>query len=239
MSEHWTVLVTGPISGLERWCAAATEAGWEAIPFPLLEVARVEAPELSDSAAPRPDWVAITSANALPLLVDAVAARPELRAARFVAVGQATAEEAVALGLPEPRTPAPGAQDARGLAETLAAQAKPGERVLWPRGDRARELAERLRAAELVVDDPVVYRTVAVELTEEPPQADVVFFASPSAVAAWDAPARTFAPAAIAIGWTTFEALDDVEEHFSMRLPLVTPSLHAFQDCLRSFVPAE
>ena len=238
MSDAWSVLVTGPVAGLERWCEAAREVGWEALAFPLLEVREVPG-ALDALERPAPDWIAVTSASAVPPLAEAVRRREELAAARFVAVGQATAEEMIAHGLPEPLVPIPGAQDARGLAETLASQARPGERVLWPRGDRAHDLAEHLRRADLVVDDPVVYRTTPIELAGEPPRTDAVFFASPSAVAAWNPPARAFRPAAIAIGWSTYEALAPFEGSFSIVLPLVTPSLHAFQDCLRSFVPSE
>jgi len=238
VSDAWSVLVTGPVAGLERWCAAAREVGWEALPFPLLEVVEV-AGALDAPAGRAPDWIAVTSASAVAPLAQGVRKRKELAAARFVAVGQATAEEMVAAGLPDPLLPLPGAQDARGLAETLASQARPGERVLWPRGDRARDLAEHLRRAGLEVDDPIVYRTLPVELAGEPPRTDAVFFASPSAVAVWDPPARAFRPAAIAIGWTTYEALVPFQGSFSIVLPLVTPSLHAFQDCLRSFAPSE
>ena len=239
MNDVWTVLVTGPVSGMDRWCAAASEAGWNAVPYPLLEVRTVEGVEVIAPDSPLPDWIAITSSNALPALAQALAARPDLAGVRFVAVGQATAEEAVSLGLPEPMIPAPGAQDAQGLARTLTSNAARGDLVLWPRGDRAQELGNTLRASGLEVQDPVVYRTEMLPMSAEPPHTDVVFFASPSAVEAWNAPERAFAPAAVAIGWTTFEALGEVEDYFSMRIPLVTPSLHAFQDCLRSFVPAE
>lgn len=238
MSDHWRVLVTGPVNDLDAWVAAAREAGWEGIPFPLIQVTRTGERALEDGA-PLPDWVAVTSSNALAALVEASARRPELAEVPFVCVGEATAQRALELGLPEARIPAPGAQDAQGLVATLLDSASAGQRVLWPRGNLAKDLGARLKAAGLIVDAPVVYRTSPIELGEEPPEADAVFFASPSAVDAWRADERRFAPAAIAIGWTTHEALERVAERFSLRLPLVVPSLQAFEDCLRSFFPSE
>ena len=238
MSDSWHVLVTGPVAGLEAWVAAAGEAGWRATSFPLVEISATDAGAL-DAGAPVPDWIAVTSANALPALAQSVLAHPELREVPLCCVGEASARRAAELGLPEARVPAPGAQDAEGLAATLIAHAAPGARVLWPRGDRAALLGELLAAAGLIVDAPAVYRTVLVELDQEPPEADAVFFASPSAVRAWRAEERAAAPAAIAIGWTTYDVLDLVAHRFSMVLPLATPSIASFQECLRSFFPSE
>lgn len=238
MSEPWRVLITGPASGLERWAKAAEQVGWQVETLPLVTIVETGNEVLAPDA-PLPDWVAITSANALPALARAVEARPELGRRPLVCVGQATAELAMELGLPEPRLPGPGAQNAEGLAATLLENASPGERVLWPRGDRAREFGERLEEAGLAVEDPVVYHTTLVQLEREPPPTDAVFFASPSAVSAWRAEERTSLPAAIAMGWTTYDALEPFAERFSMLLPLATPSLESFQDCLRSFFPSE
>lgn len=237
-SEHWRVLVTGPVDGLEHWTDAAERAGWEAIALPLLEVHATGA-EPPGEGAPPPDWIAVTSASALPWLAGAVAARPALARVPLACVGEATGRRAVELGLPEPRLPRPGAQDARGLAETLVAAATQGQRVLWPRGDRARDFGERLAEAGLVVDAPVVYRVVERPPAEPPPRADAVFFASPSAVRVWTAERRGFTPAALAIGWTTYDALEPFAERFSVRLPLALPSVEAFADALRSFFPSE
>jgi uroporphyrinogen-III synthase len=80
--------------------------------------------------------------------------------------------------------------------------------VLWPRGDRADDLARKLRASALVVVDPVAYATRA-RRGLALPECEAVFFASPSAVQAWEElTGTTRAPrSAIAIGATTFDAL--------------------------------
>ncbi|MDA1264106.1 MAG: uroporphyrinogen-III synthase, partial [Planctomycetota bacterium] len=166
-------------------------------------------------------------------------AHPALGDVPVCCVGEATAQRATALGLRESVIPPPGAQDAAGLAATLIANVEPGTRVLWPRGDSARDFGARLEAAGLTVEDPIVYATRPVVLLEEPPDADAVFFASPSAVHAWNAEERSAGPAAIAIGWTTYEALDEVVHRFSMAIPLATPSPQSFTACLRSFFPSE
>lgn len=238
MSEPWSVLITGPASGLERWAKAAEQVGWRAETLPLVTIEET-GNEVLSADADLPDWVAITSANALPALARAALARPALSQQPLVCVGQATAERAMELGLPEPRLPAPGAQNAAGLAATLLEHATPGERVLWPRGDRSRDFGQRLEQAGLLVQDPVVYHTTLLPLEREPPSTDAVFFASPSAVCAWRAEERTALPAAIAMGWTTYDALEPLAERFSMILPLATPSLASFQDCLQSFIPSE
>ncbi len=236
--EYWHVLVTGPLNGLEEWVDAARGAGWQATALPLLTV-EMTGEALLAPQAPCPDWIVISSSNAVEPLAAAVQTRPELREARLLCVGPATAQRIRQAGLGEALVPAPGAQDAEGLARALLQVAQPGETVLWPRGQRARLLGERLEEAGLVVKAPVVYRTRPIALEAEPPTCDAVFFASPSAVQAWNPPARRTRPAAIAIGWTTYDALDPFEEFFSMMLPLVNPSPGSFQDCLRSFFPSE
>jgi len=238
MNEPWRVLITGPASGLERWAKAAEQVGWEVEKLPLVAIEET-GNEVLAADAPLPDWVAITSASALPALARAVLARPTLGRQPLVCVGQATAERAMELGLPEPRLPEPGAQNAAGMATTLIGNANAGERVLWPRGDRSDEFGEQLVQAGFLVDAPIVYRTTLLHLKQEPPFTDAVFFASPSAVTAWCAEERTTMPAAIAMGWTTYDALEPVADHFSMLLPLAMPSLASFQDCLRSFFPSE
>lgn len=238
MGDVWHVLVTGPVAGLDEWVAAVGEAGWRATQFPLVRVETTGAPLLTDGA-PLPAWVALTSSNAVAPLADAVTAHPPLGEVDLCCVGEGTARRAIDAGLRQPVLPAPGAQDAAGLAQTLIDHTGPGVRVLWPRGDRAQSFGAKLEAAGLVVEAPVVYRTVAQEFEGEPPDCDAVFFASPSAVAAWRPEERAAAPAAIAIGWTTYEALEPVAHRFSMVLPLATPSPRSLQECLRSFFPSE
>ena len=60
MSDVWSVLITGPATYPDPWLAAAGEAGWEALSWPLLTC--VEGPATIAPDA-RPDWIAITSSS--------------------------------------------------------------------------------------------------------------------------------------------------------------------------------
>lgn len=238
VDDVWHVLVTGPVAGLDEWVRAAGDAGWRATPHPLVNVEPTGEPLLS-SGDPTPTWIALTSSSAVAPLAAALVGRADLADVRLCCVGDSTAKYAVEAGLPQPVVPVPGAQDARGLAQTLIEHAKPDDRILWPRGDRTREFGELLEAAGLEVAAPIVYRTVAREPAPLPSSYDAVFFASPSAVSAWCAHEPSGAPAAIAIGWTTLESIEPHSHLFSMALPLAAPSTSSFQDCLRSFFPSE
>ena len=111
--------------------------------------------------------------------------------------------------------------DAKSLAKALVEEQPPGP-VLWLRGERALDLGDLLRAGGVAVEERIVYATrPASDLA--PPEADVVFFASPSAVAVWRELATGRVPGALAMGWTTLEALQKAEREFSFALPLITP----------------
>lgn len=235
MSDVWSVLVTGPASHPEPWLAAAREAGWEPTHWPLLEC--VEGPDMIPDDV-KPDWIAITSSNAIPTLEAAAAAKPLLKKVPLAVVGQATAERLYQAGW-EPRiVPAPGASHARGLAQALLAECNANCTVLWPRSVRASEFGDLLSEAGHTVVDPAVY-DVQPRAVDAAPRTDVVFFASPSAVQAWIAMGSDWKPAVLAIGWTTFEAVLEHAEHFSITVPLAAPEPNAFGQALESFVPTE
>lgn len=140
-------------------------------------------------------WWVFTSANG----VRAVAQRLEalgldarrLAGARLAAVGSATRAELGRLGLRADLVPREftGAH----LWDALAAAVQPGERVVWPRGDRAdTRPAERVRQRGADLRAPVAYRTVlqphearAVRDELVAGRLDAVTFASPSAVEAF------------------------------------------------------
>lgn len=207
-SQHTArVLVTGPIESAADYVRAARESGWEPIEFALLAVDH-ESVDVAHIARQRFDWIAITSSNAIEFLAQALQAAPDVTCIPCAVVGTRTAERVQALGF---ELGMPAATDARSLATALAAAAPRGARVLWPRGSLSDELARHLRERGLSVVDPVVYSTRSLATSARAPQADAVFFASPSAVRAWfsraDSGAESSARTAIAIGPTTFEAL--------------------------------
>lgn len=201
------VLVTGPVEQLDEWCAAAREAGWEGIPWPLI-VIEPRAPDealLRETAAAPPERLCLTSAQALPFL-EALAARvPALRALPCSLVGQRSVGKLRALGFR-------GALDWHANAEALrdellALEPRPA-RILWPRGDRSIELARALRAAGVAVADPIAYTNRPRARGETPPECELVFFASPSAVEAWVAlGAEPNVRRALGIGASTLQAL--------------------------------
>ena len=118
-------------------------------------------------ALPSADWIVFTSARA----VDAVCRRREWEDARrrgasrvrVAAVGHATAERLLELGVAADLVPDDG-EGARILVHAMAATASlDGARVVWPRSDIARrELPEGLIAHGAMVIDPVAYRTVRI-----------------------------------------------------------------------------
>jgi uroporphyrinogen-III synthase len=222
------VLVTGPAERLADYAQAARSAGWEAIEAALL---RIE-PRPFASASLRAgacDWICLTSASALPFLELALASRPDLRSASLAAVGERTAERAVALGLKLGLEPA---ADASTLVRALLARSPQGARILWPRGNLSDDFARALREGGLEVEDPLAYTTHAVEGGEPLPPAEAVFFASPSAVRAWhERVGESQRRIAIAIGRTTFDALlQETEARFfdTISLPQPTPEALGF-----------
>jgi uroporphyrinogen-III synthase len=214
--DTWKVLITGPIDARADWLEAARNAGWEALEAPLLERVPLswELGELE-----RPSCIALTSTGALEALQDLARVEPSWRSVPVATVGERTAQRVRDLGFEVELVPA--GRDAKSLAEALV-KSRPEGPVLWLRGERALDLGELLDAGGVAVEERVVYATrPASDLA--PPEADVVFFASPSAVAVWRELATGRVPGALAMGWTTLEALQEAEREFSFALPLITP----------------
>jgi uroporphyrinogen III methyltransferase / synthase len=169
-------------------------------------------------ALDRYDWIVFTSANA----VQAVVARlsdldvgvGSLAHRRIASVGPATTA-ALREVLPDVEVAVePKSHDAQSLADELAGKARDA-RFLLPTSDRARDvLPAALRGAGAMVDVVTAYRTIApadareriVEALRD--GADLVTFASPSAVESFVAAAPEWAPRlrAAVIGPVTEEA---------------------------------
>jgi uroporphyrinogen-III synthase len=220
------VIVTGPIDRTRDYVEAARSAGWEPVECALL------------AADPRPfrreelrgerfDWICVTSAAALPWLESACTGVPGLRSTPCAAVGERTSSRLAALGLEVALAPATDSAD---LASTLGARTARGTKVLWPRGSRSDDLGRRLRERGCDVDDPVAYATRALEVAGALPEAEAVFFASPSAVRAWhDLEESADRRLAIAIGRTTFDALlQETRAGFRDTISLPQPTPEAF-----------
>ncbi|MEO0653140.1 MAG: uroporphyrinogen-III synthase [Planctomycetota bacterium] len=207
----WRLLLTGPTKGLMRWRKAleaipayVTES-LEIIDRPLIELRALPLGRLG----PRPDWLCVTSAMALEALEGRWGA---LQGTRCAVVGERSADRLRDLGLDVQVGPA---TSAKALLESWLPQLRPGQRVLWPRGSESDQVARTLRATGAEVDDPIAYDNRATSDRHALPPAELVFFASPSAVEAYLTLERVDPPGpmtAIAIGPTTAAALEALED---------------------------
>ncbi len=227
------VLVTGPVESLDEWCEAARGAGWEALPFALIEIEEL-APGADEArallAAPHPERLCVTSVHALPFLAALAAREPRLAALPCSVVGQKSVGRLRALGFSGPIDWHASAEALR--SELFALEPRPA-RVLWPRGDKSDELARVLREAGVEVRDPLAYRNRP-RTGGTPPQGELVFFASPSAVRAWSELGAECPARALAIGATTFQALlGEKRLAFSDIISLSEPTSSAFAAALQ------
>jgi uroporphyrinogen III methyltransferase/synthase len=221
------VLVTRTSAQAGELVAALAEAGAEGVVVPMIRLLPPEDPREIDEALDRLDEydaLLLTSANAVRFTAERAASRGiDLGAVRgfVLCVGPATAEAALAAGLPVQRVPE-RRFDAEGiLAEVLRVLPPWGKRFLLPRSDRAREvLPEGLRREGAVVDVVTAYRNVAADVDAAAlrgqlvaGELDALTFTSPSTVRAFvallDEEARTAAGRCViaAIGPVTAEAL--------------------------------
>ena len=226
------ICMTGPASerAAKRWMEAALAAGWSPIhlPFVRIEAARIHAPAVTRA----PAFVAITSQNALPSLRRLWGERPDVRTAPHAAVGVATARALRVLGVDPVFVSSEKDANSTTLAAALVDRTERGQRVLWPRGDRATDLKEMLQSAGRAVDAPVAYRSVDVEDTVVPRRLHAAFFASPSAVRVWIRTNETPRVTAIAIGQTTQAELAPEYARFSRIECLQAPTPKALRETL-------
>lgn len=208
------VLVTGPVRDIDGWLAAARRAGWEPLQVPLIVVEPVPGVDLAREVERSPDWLCITSSNALPAVEPCAARWSDVPCA---VVGRRSTERLRSLGF---RVAVTG-RTALQLAAELVPRLTPGTLVLWPRGALAVDLGARLSAAGALVRDPVVYTTRPRPGVELPP-AEALFLASPSAARALAGLKHALPPALLAIGATTARAV--------LELGLAPPaSLHTLE----------
>ena len=196
-----SVLVTRPLPGGRELAAQLEAAGLDVHLVPVLEIAPPLDPTPLNAAAARAaeggyDWVAVTSANGVRALSDALAkvarsgeGAPPPRA-RVAVVGSATAAAAERTGWKVDLVPA--TYTAEGLLEDFPGKLD-GVRVLIPEAEAARAvLPEGLRARGAHVDVVIAYRALIPESTD--PETlrrllrdgclDLITLASPSAAEA-------------------------------------------------------
>ncbi len=210
------VVITGPLAGLSGYADAARAQGWKPIVFPLLEI-RHRIVHLALELDSDPDWICITSRNAIRCLEEN---RRDLQDVPCATVGWASSHLLQKLGF---RVEIDGVPSAQALARCLLELPEPPKHVLWPRGSMSDELGRLLGEKGVRVCQPIAYETNERTGTGPFPEADAIFFASPSAVRAHSrrvARGEPSADVALAIGPTTMRALQSADTVF---FPQVIP----------------
>jgi uroporphyrinogen III methyltransferase/synthase len=170
------VLVTRARAQASELADQIEALGGEPCEFPVIETrepsepAAVEALRERLQDAEQYQWIMFTSVNGVDYFYRWLRAfQIDIRrfhGARIAAVGPKTAEALKQRGLTVEELPVKF--HAEGLLEKLEAELKPGERVLLPRGDLAREVLPReLKEKGLVPIEIDVYETVLVESQDE------------------------------------------------------------------------
>lgn len=152
--------------------------GKGAIPylFPLIQTRRAKDLSRLDQALRHIDkysWVIFTSVNTVDMfmqrseeLFGAVWANTELQNVQIAAVGPKTKRRLQAHGVPVEFIPSMAKQEE--LAAELSERIQPGQHVLFPKGNLARQhLKEVLEKHFIYVDDVTVYETVSVPHTKQ------------------------------------------------------------------------
>ncbi|WP_310551414.1 uroporphyrinogen-III C-methyltransferase [Paenibacillus glufosinatiresistens] len=170
------ILVTRSRSQASELVERIEELGGEPYEFPVIETVpprseeRIAALREALSALHTYDWVFFTSVNGVEFFFRHLAElRVDVRGlarARIAAVGPATAAALAERGLLAEELP--GRFQAEGLLETFGPDLVPGQKVLLPRGDLARNwLPEKLAELGLSVTEAQTYETVPVAEDDE------------------------------------------------------------------------
>ena len=193
------VLVTRPREQAAELCDALAVLGAETIEAPMIRIAPPEdLVPLRDavSRAAEFDWIVFTSGNAVQMFMETLLAGDQdvraLRGPKLCTVGTSTAEKLTTFGIKVDLVPAEFRAEA--LVAALAGYGPlQGARVLFPRGDIAREtIGDELRRAGAQVTEVIAYRTLIEDMQREGEpdiykmllerKIDVVTFTSGSAV---------------------------------------------------------
>lgn len=221
-TEPWhRVVVTRDEARARPLATRLAAHGWDVVALPLTRIEPATPEQWATMVAhgrdaDRFDWVVAPSANAAEAMARAITEGQGRLAGRVLAIGPATRDALAGHGI---AAEMPDRADAVGAATHLIAQ---GAKVVWwPRAEGGRdEGLELLRTADISVDSPVAYRTVATDPADRAleaglaalPHADVVCFYAPSHVAAFAALVgleRLATVKVVAIGDTTAAALTD------------------------------
>ncbi|MNB67680.1 Uroporphyrinogen-III C-methyltransferase [compost metagenome] len=163
------IVVTRARSQASELVERIEDLGGEPYEFPVIETVMPQSAEKREAVAsalsrlPEYDWVFFTSPNGVDFffrhLTEQRVDIRGLHGARLAAVGPATAEALAQRGLIAEELPA--RFRAEGLIEAFQGELKPGQKVLLPRGDLARDwLPAKLTELGLEVTEIDTYETV-------------------------------------------------------------------------------
>lgn len=184
------ILITRPQSQADGFAAGLSEAGFEPIFFPVIEIRPIEDPSALDGALRKLacyDWVAFTSVNGVEVVwarLGALEIRDFPPEVQVAAIGPKTAEALRNRGI----NPAfiPGEYVAEAILPGLGDLK--GRWVLLPRAEIARKaLPEAITAAGGIAYEIAVYRTLPAQINPQGLEAlrqgvEVITFTSPSTV---------------------------------------------------------
>ena len=161
------ILVTRARSQASELLEQIREAGGEALEFPSIEIVRETDLKPLYEAFTRLaeyDWIIFTSINGVDIFFEELRQQKvdirQLQGIKICAIGPATADRLVNLGLLVDLMPAEFR--AEGIISELESLLQPGEHILIPRAEGAREiLPQHLQACGAVVDEVILYRAVA------------------------------------------------------------------------------
>jgi uroporphyrinogen-III synthase len=178
------VVVTRPKQDANSWVQALSDAGYQAIEFPLLELSEFLNAQTADEALiqiKRSHAVMFVSANAVRFLAQALQSRSEWVAhfkngARAWCTGPGTAAALVQIGVPFEQIDQPALQakqlDSEALWEVVSPQVTPDMNVLFVRGAdesgaaAGRDwLAQKLEKSQVRVGTIAAYQRSAAQLT--------------------------------------------------------------------------
>lgn len=134
------------------------------------------------------DWIILTSNVAVNTFFSIIGEKGKDQLPKIAVIGARTKEILLARGVPVEFTPSEYV--AEGFVEEFLPIVKPGEKVLIPKGNLARDyIAQRLSEAGAEVTETVIYETFAPEESKrllvrylEEQELDVLTFTSPSTI---------------------------------------------------------
>lgn len=213
----WRVVVTRAAAQASDFLVALAALGAVPVAMPTIQIAPPAdlGSSLRDAIERLSvfEWVVFTSTNAVSRFFAEVRDARSLAGIRVAVLGDATAEAARAFGITADLVPL--RFEAEGLVEAFPRPLADAKRVMIPRADIGREVvSDGLRSLGWIVETPIAYSTVHATVTPEMLEAvrgaDIITFASSSAVAGFlEAAGRDELPPVIAsIGPSTTATLE-------------------------------